>query len=86
MKTQVFLLHFSDCDDHGFNTRQRHRQIKRQRWGQIKGQTQKKKHRVKSTLKIVRLNYNLEAFILHSNDCNDQGFNTRKTQKKLFLL
>ena len=32
---------YSDCDDHGFNTRQRHRQIKRQRWGQIKGQTQK---------------------------------------------
>ena len=41
MKTQVFLLHFSDCDDHGFDKGQRHRQIKRQRWGQIKGQTQK---------------------------------------------
>ena len=46
----------------------------------------KNKHRVNSTLKIVRLNNNLEAFILHSNDCNDQGCNTRKTQRNFFLL
>ena len=44
----------------------------------------KNKHRVNSTLKIVRLNNNLEAFILHSNDCNDQGCNTRKTQRNFF--
>ena len=43
------------------------------------------KHRVNSAFKIVRLNKNQEVFILHSNDCIDQGFNTSQTQKKLFF-
>ena len=43
------------------------------------------KHRVNSAFKIVRLNKNQESFILHSNDCNDQGFNTSQTQRNYFF-